>query len=98
MGNYFVYIITNPKKTTLYIGVTNDLYTRLLQHFENRGQPKTFAGRYYCYKLIYYERHTTIQAAIEWEKEIKKWSRAKKANLIESFNPHWTFLNHEVAS
>ncbi|UII24476.1 GIY-YIG nuclease family protein [Fulvivirga maritima] len=98
MGNYFVYITTNPKKTTIYIGVTNDLHTRLLQHFENRGQPKTFAGRYYCYKLIYYERHTTIQTAIEREKEIKKWSRAKKANLIASFNPHWTFLNREVIS
>ena len=80
----------------LYVGVTNDLHTRLLQHYENRGQPKTFAGRYYCYKLIYFERYTYIADAISREKEIKKWSRAKKENLIVTLNPNWDFLNPEV--
>lgn len=96
MGNYFIYITTNPKKTTLYVGVTNDLHTRMLQHYENRGNSKTFAGRYYCHKLIYFERHSTAEAAISREKEIKKWSRSKKEDLIATINPDWRFLNNEV--
>ncbi len=94
--NYFVYIVTNPNKTVLYIGVTNDLETRLTQHYENRGNKKTFAGRYYCYHLIYWERHQYIEHAIEREKEIKKWRRAKKETLINEFNPDWKFLNDGV--
>jgi len=94
--NYFVYIITNPNKTVLYIGVTNDLETRLAQHYENRGNKKSFAGRYYCYHLLYWERHQFIEHAIEREKEIKKWRRSKKETLINEFNPDWKFLNDEV--
>jgi putative endonuclease len=90
-GNYFVYITTNPGRTTLYTGVTNDLRTRLIQHYENRGKWKTFAGRYHCYRLIYYEYHEDINQAIEREKEIKALSRAKKEILISSLNPKWHF-------
>lgn len=96
MGNYFIYITTNPAKEVLYIGVTNDLHTRLLQHFENRGQKDTFAGRYYCYKLIYFERYLTIEDAIDREKQLKRWSRKKKEWLINKVNPKWKFLNREV--
>lgn len=53
--NYFVYITSNPTKTVLYVGLTNDLKVRLQQHKENRGKSETFAGKYYCYKLLYYE-------------------------------------------
>ena len=91
--NYFVYITTNPGKTVLYTGVTNDLTIRLEQHYENRGSKKTFAGRYYCYKLIYYERFEEIASAIEREKEIKDFSRAKKEALICEQNPKWNFLD-----
>ena len=94
--NYFVYILTNPAKTVLYIGMTNDLKTRLAQHFEKRGTQETFAGKYYCYHLVYWERHPFVQHAIEREKEIKGWSRKKKVQLIEGFNPAWKFLNGEV--
>jgi putative endonuclease len=94
--NYFVYITTNPEKTTLYIGVTNDLDRRMTEHFNNRGNEQTFAGKYYCYNLIYYERHGYIQDAIEREKAIKKWRREKKNALIESLNPTWQFLNAEI--
>lgn len=90
--NYFVYIITNPGKTVLYTGVTNDLRTRLQQHYENKGQKKTFAGRYHCYKLLYYEHFTYIMHAIEREKEIKNLSRSKKEALINEVNPKWDFL------
>jgi putative endonuclease len=76
----------------LYTGVTNNLCTRLQQHYENRDQQKTFAGRYHCYKLLYYERFTYIIHAIEREKEIKNLGRAKKEALINEVNPKWDFL------
>jgi putative endonuclease len=94
--NYFVYITTNPKRTTLYTSVTNDLPRRLKEHFLNSGNPASFAGKYFCYNLVYYERHTRVEHAIVREKEIKKWSRSKKEALIKSFNPFWKFLNLEV--
>jgi putative endonuclease len=94
--NFYVYITTNPIKTVLYVGVTNDLPRRLQEHTENRGNPKTFAGKYYCHNLVYYEHFTHINYAIDREKEIKKWSRAKKNTLIASLNPEWKFLNEEV--
>ena len=92
-GNYFVYITTNPGKTTLYVGITNDLYTRMVEHYENRGNRKTYAGRYYCYNLIYFERFGNPEHSIEREKEIKKWSRNKKEDLIRSKNPTWMFYD-----
>ena len=55
MGNYFIYFITNPNKTVLYLGVTNDLERRLDEHYQNRGNKKSFAGRYHCFKLVYWE-------------------------------------------
>jgi putative endonuclease len=91
-GNYFVYITTNPKKTVLYVGVTNDLPSRMQEHFNNRGKPETFAGKYYCYKLVYYERYQGINQAISREKELKDLSREKKVSLIEELNPHWNLL------
>jgi len=94
--NYFLYIVTNPGRTVLYIGVTNDLSTRLQQHYSNQGNPLTFAGKYSCYNLIYWERHQYIDHAIEREKELKKWRREKKEKLISEFNPEWKFLNAEI--
>lgn len=91
--NYFVYIITNPRKTVLYTGMTNDLQERLNQHKANRGKPETFAGRYYCYKLLYFERYTYVQHAIEREKEIKLMSREDKLQLIRKENPMLMFLD-----
>ena len=94
--NYFVYIVTNPTKTVLYIGVTNNLDVRLQQHYDNRGGTETFAGKYFCYNLVYWERHQYIDHAIEREKELKKWSRTKKERLIIEFNPEWRILNNDV--
>ena len=85
--NYFVYITTNPGRKVLYTGITNDLVTRMRQHYENRGKKETFAGKYFCYRLIYYERFPDINQAIEREKEIKDLSREKKVELIHSQNP-----------
>jgi putative endonuclease len=59
--NFYVYILTNPAKTVLYTGVTNDLSRRVAEHKENKGNPKTFAGKYYCYNLVYFEHFSHIQ-------------------------------------
>ena len=93
MGNYYVYITTNPGKTVLYTGVTNDLKRRLIEHYEHRGNKSTFAGRYYCYKLVYYEYYSDINQAICREKEIKNLNRKGKEELIASMNPKWRFLS-----
>ena len=95
-NNYFVYITTNPKRTTYYIGITNDLAVRLQQHLENCGDKNTFAGRYYCYRLVYFERFTNPTHAIEREKQLKGWRRDKKEALIKSLNPDFKFLNYIV--
>ena len=87
--NYFVYITTNPGKSVLYTGVTNDLYRRMIEHFQSRGDHKTFVGKYYCYNLIYYEYFTDIEQAIRREKETKNMTHTKKKEFIDRFNPNW---------
>jgi putative endonuclease len=64
----------------------------LQQNYNNRGKKETFAGRYYCYKLFYFEHFSDIICAIEREKEIKDFSRDKKIELIKSSNPKLNFL------
>jgi len=93
---YNIYNTTNPEKTVLYTGVTNNLVFWLIQHWSNRGKDETFAGKYYCYNLIYYEDFQYIDQAIAREKEIKGWRRQKKLDLINTMNPTWTFLNASI--
>ena len=87
----YIYITTNPKKTTFYAGVTNNLKRRLKEHREGKGNKKTFTGRYYCHKLVYHEEFESILKAIAREKEIKTFSREKKIELIKSKNPNMDF-------
>ena len=94
--SFYVYITTNPEKTVLYTGMTNDLVRWMDEHYESRGSTEKFAGRYFCYNLIYWEHHRYVRNAIDWEKEIKGWRREKKIALIESFNPEWKPLNGEI--
>jgi putative endonuclease len=91
---YYVSIVTNPAKTTVYIGVTNDIRRRIQEHFENRGNRNTFAGRYFCYNLMHYEIFEHAEGAIAREKEIKGWARAKKDALVATKNPQWLTLNY----
>ena len=94
---YFVYIITNEKKSVLYIGVTNNIQKRLSQHyFDSQNAKKSFAGKYNCYYLLYYEKFEDINLAILREKELKGWRRDKKDKLITDFNPNWDFLINDV--
>ncbi len=93
--DYYVYIVTDLAKKVIYTGVTNNLEQRLIEHWLDRGNKKTFAGRNHCYNLIYYEYFTYINNAIQREKELKGWSREKKEWLIQFLNPKWKFLNME---
>ena len=92
---YYVYITTNPNRTVLYIGMTNDIGRRLVEHYANRGEKNSFAGKNYCYCLIYLEMYQYVNNAIDRETELKDWNRDKKEELISAFNPKWKFLNAE---
>ena len=91
--NYYVYILTNKNKTVLYIGVTNDLKTRLYYHINPEPNSKHFTHKYKCKYLIYFEHFQDIDVAILREKKLKKWSRDKKEYLINKVNPNWDYLN-----
>ena len=81
----------------MYVGVTNSIKSRLTQHyFDSQNEKLTFAGKYNCHYLIYYEGYEQIKIAIDREKEIKKWRREKKERLMNSINPNWDFLNNEI--
>ncbi len=90
--SYFVYITTNPRKTVLYTGMTNDLKRRMREHVDSRGEKNHFASRYFCFKLLYYESYGTAKEAISREKKIKDLSREKKFMLIKSKNQELDFL------
>lgn len=77
---YFVYIMCSGSGT-LYIGVTNRVYRRALQH--KAGEIEGFASRYGCTRLVYYEGFDDVHKAIGREKQLKGWTRAKKITLIE---------------
>ena len=95
--NYYVYIISNEKKSVLYIGVTNSIQKRLSQHyFDSQNAKKSFAGKYNCYYLLYYETFEEINNAILREKQLKGLRREKKNKLISDFNPNWDFLNNDI--
>ncbi len=89
-NTYFVYILTNKNKSTLYVGVTNNLQRRLQEH--RHGLNSGFSKKYNCHHLVYYEQFGDISNAITREKEIKSWRRDKKNALVNSFNPEWHFL------
>ncbi|RZJ48795.1 MAG: GIY-YIG nuclease family protein [Flavobacterium sp.] len=91
---YYVYIITNEHRTSFYIGVTNNLKGRLAKHRENIDlKANTYAAKYYIQFLVYYEKFAWIQEAITREKELKKWRRDKKLDLIKEFNSTFETLN-----
>jgi putative endonuclease len=91
---HFVYIITNRNKNVLYIGVTNNLKRRIIEH-EN-GLDNGFSKKYNCNYLVYYEEFRSINNAIQREKELKGWRRSKKDSLIQSKNPQLIFLNNKL--
>ncbi|GGB77192.1 excinuclease ABC subunit C [Flavobacterium suaedae] len=95
MKTGYVYIITNHTNTTLYTGVTSDLYQCIKEH-RNKRYSASFSSRYNLYKLVYIEGFLMIEDAIAREKQIKAGSRSKKVKLIESINPNWKDLYFEI--
>ncbi len=93
MNSYYVYIMANASKT-LYVGVTNNLEKRIYEH-KNKLM-EGFTKRYNITRLLYFEEVNDIKVAIEREKQIKGWVRAKKIELIRSVNPNWKDLGVEL--
>jgi putative endonuclease len=90
----FVYIMASKRNGTLYVGVTSKLVSRIWQHKESLVDG--FTKKYGTIYLVYYEIHTTIQAAITREKQLKKWKRNWKLQLIEKTNPNWNDLYTDI--
>lgn len=82
--------LARSSQGTLYIGVTNSIYRRALEH--KRGEVEGFASKYHCNRLVYYESFDDVHKAIGREKQLKGWSRANKVALVESRNPRWQGL------
>ncbi|HVV68644.1 MAG TPA: GIY-YIG nuclease family protein [Gammaproteobacteria bacterium] len=87
---YYVYLLANKKYGTLYTGVTSDLAKRIYEH--KKGLAQGFTKQYNVHQLVYYEVLLDIYEAITREKQIKKWNRQWKINLIEQDNPQWLNL------
>ena len=89
MRTYYVYILSSPRGT-LYTGITNDIWFRVLSH-KRKKQPG-FTQKYNITRLVYFEETRYIHDALSREKEIKGWRRNKKIKLIESLNLRWVDL------
>ena len=87
---YYVYILSSKKYGTLYIGVTNNLIRRTYEH--RNDLIEGFTSKYSVHRLVYYEETNSINEAIMREKQLKKWNRKWKINLIEKANPDWLDL------
>ncbi|WP_139959267.1 GIY-YIG nuclease family protein [Flavicella sediminum] len=93
MKQFYVYILASKKEGVLYIGVTNDLERRVLEHKTKIN--KGFTSKYNIDKLMYFEIFSSIEAAILREKQMKKWKREWKVNRIVENNPSWEDLSKE---
>ena len=93
--NYYVYILSNKLNTTIYVGVTRDLVRRMYEH-RHKLDPNSFTAKYDIHKLVYFEYTTDVRAAIEREKQIKSWKRARKNQLVEGQNPQWADLYETI--
>lgn len=94
MKQYFLYILASKKNGTLYIGVTGDLIKRVYEHKQNAVEG--FTKKYNVYTLVYYEVYKDIEEAILREKQMKKWNRKWKLNLINEKNLEWKDLYDEI--
>ena len=88
---YYVYILANNTNVAIYTGVTKDIVRRMYEH-RHELDATSFTARYGIHKLVYFEETTDVRAAIDREKQIKSWKRAKKNQLIEATNPRWVDL------
>jgi putative endonuclease len=94
MSEYYVYILASKRNGTLYVGMTEDIAKRVVRHKDRRANQ--FAAKYDVGKLVYYEKHKSQEEAIKREKQVKKWRRQWKLELIEKYNSEWQDLFGEV--
>lgn len=92
--SYWVYILTNRRHGTLYIGVTNNLARRVWEH--RQKVVPGFTQKYNLTRLVYFEETSDVRSAIAREKQLKGWLRAKKVALIEGMNPQWRDLYGDI--
>src|SRR3989339_1664887 len=92
-GKYYVYLLTNWNNTVMYVGMTNNLIRRIYEH--KNKLVKGFTEKYNVNKLVYFEETQDVIAALVREKEIKKWRREKKNQLVNRINPTWKELSLE---
>jgi len=90
-NDYWVYIVSNNTRSTLYIGVTSELERRVWEH-RTSAKAGSFSARYHCVFLVYHEHYREIRDAIAREKQLKGWRREKKNALIATLNPQWEDL------
>ena len=90
---YYVYLLTNWNNRVIYVGVTNDLTRRIYEH--KNKLVEGFTKTYNVDKLVYFEETNDVNSALAREKEIKKWRREKKNNLVLRMNPKWNDLSKE---
>jgi putative endonuclease len=81
-------MMTNKKCGVLYIGYSNDIESRVIEH-KTKVNRKSFTARYNCKKLVYLEKHNSKEDAEKRESQLKKWKRVWKIELIETINPEW---------
>lgn len=91
---YFVYILSNKSNNVTYIGVTNNLARRVYEH--KNKMVEGFTSKYNVNKLIYYEEFKETEYALKREKQLKGWTKLKKANLINKLNPEWKDLYNQI--
>ena len=90
----YIYFMTNVSNSVLYIGVTNSLKRRIIEHEEGMGS--AFTHKYNCTKLVYFESFPDIEQAIAREKQLTHFKRAWKDELVNGMNPEWRDLGSEV--
>ena len=91
-----VYIMSNMKFGAIYVGVTSALWYRVCDH--KNGTYEGFSKKYSLHRLVWYEHHQSMDAAILREKQLKKWNRNWKIELIMKMNPEWRDLHDEIDS
>jgi len=94
MKSYYVYILASKRNSTLYIGITNSLIRRVYEH--QNGLTEGFTKKYKVRNLVFYERFDDVKSAIRHEKQLKKWNRKWKIELIEKDNPEWKDLYEDL--
>ena len=95
MKNYYVYILSSKRNGTLYTGITSDILKRVYEH--KHGLVEGFTKKYKVHYLVWYEIHQSVESAITRKKQIKKWKRNWKLQLIEKENPEWMDLYQRIS-